>query len=362
MEGAFWQDIYQWYANHIVLGRILIFGVLVAFSAIFRRTISVLISRFLFRLLPKEYFKIQENLFKISLLSPLKLLFQLLVIHVGFRLIVLPKNWQGGETEKFWVGVIAVGIYKIALIGAFTWLLVRVMDFLSSVYLERNLERQTKMSNQLIPFMRELFKILILILSFFVMLGSVFEVNVPSIIAGLGIGGLAVALAGKETIENLFASFTIFIDQPFVVGDFVQVGTVKGIIEKVGFRSTRLRTLEKTYVTIPNKKMVDDTLENISQRSYFRVSFPIYLDKDNSSAQLDLFVKKACAVVSAQKNISQEPRIYFNEFADGILKVNVLYWIDTVDDWEMNETKQKIALKFLELVQAMELKLSERPR
>src|SRR6185295_11619359 len=106
------------------------------------------------------------------------------------------------------------------------------------------------------------------------------------LIAGLGIGGLALALAAKETIENLFASFTIFLDKPFTIGDLVQVGSVTGKVESIGFRSTRIRTAEKSFVTVPNKKMVDVELENQSERFERRAYFTIGLTYATSNEEM----------------------------------------------------------------------------
>jgi MscS family membrane protein len=125
-----------------------------------------------------------------------------------------------------------------------------------------------------------------------VVLGEVFAVNVTALIGGLGIGGLAVAFAAKESLENLIASFTIFLDQPFGVGDLVQASEVNGTVEKIGFRSTRLRTAEKSYVTVPNKSMIDKPLDNLSLRTARRVGFTLTFEHKTTSAQLHAILKK----------------------------------------------------------------------
>ncbi len=108
------------------------------------------------------------------------------------------------------------------------------------------------------------------VLALFFVLGFIFKVNIVALVGGLGIGGLALALASKETVENLFGSFTIFFDKPFTVGDHVKVGNVEGFVEGIGLRSTRIRTLERSLLTIPNKKMIDAELENVTLRSMWR--------------------------------------------------------------------------------------------
>ena len=127
----------------------------------------------------------------------------------------------------------------------------------------------------MVPFLRELTKILTIILGVFVVMGAVFNLNVATIVAGLGIGGLAIALAAQDTLQNLLGSFTIFADKPFVVGDLVNVAGYNAVVEKVGFRSTVVRTLDKTLVIIPNKKMIDSPLENQTLRNLRRVKFNV---------------------------------------------------------------------------------------
>ena len=106
------------------------------------------------------------------------------------------------------------------------------------VMAKRAVRKGSGFNEQLIPFLKEVFKVFLVIFAFFFALGTLFSLDIGSIITGLGIGGLAVALAAKESLENLLASFTIFLDQPFIVGDLVQVGEVTGTVEKIGFRST----------------------------------------------------------------------------------------------------------------------------
>ena len=98
----------------------------------------------------------------------------------------------------------------------------------------------------------------------------------------MGVGGIAIAMASKESLENLLGSFTIFLDQPFNVGDIVKIGTITGVVEKVGFRSTRIRTFDKSLVTVPNKKMVDAELDNLGMRPVRRAKFNIGLTYNTS--------------------------------------------------------------------------------
>jgi len=130
----------------------------------------------------------------------------------------------------------------------------------------------------LIIFFREFLKVILIIVCILVMIRYVFNQDITKLLAGLSIVGAAIALAAKESIENLIASFIIFFDRPFTVGDLLKVQQVNGTVEKIGLRSTRIRTTERTYVTIPNKQMVDSIVDNLSLRNKRRFELVLELD------------------------------------------------------------------------------------
>jgi MscS family membrane protein len=154
------------------------------------------------------------------------------------------------------------------------------VDFFSLVFTKRAERTESALSFQLIPFMKEVAKVFIVLCSVFIVLGVIFNLDVGSIVAVWALAAWPWRLAGKESLENLFASFTIFLDRPFTVGEVVQVGNISGKVEKVGFRSTRIRTMDKSTLTIPNKMLIDQPLDNLTQRRFRRASFQLCLTYD----------------------------------------------------------------------------------
>ena len=169
--------------------------------------------------------------------------------------------------------------------------------------------------------------------------------NVASIITGLGIGGLAVALAAKESLENLLASFTIFLDKPFVVGDSVKIGNIVGTVERVGFRSTRIRTLEKSLVSMPNKKMVDDVLDNLTNRNIRRVKFNIGLQLENKKENIDKFIAQIKSVVEKHDLTGPDFYIYFQGFDESNYSIFMLYFINTTEKKNNLKKRKKTILE-----------------
>jgi MscS family membrane protein len=174
--------------------------------------------------------------------------------------------------------------------------------------------------------------------------------NVGSLIAGLGIGGLAIALAAKETLENLIGSFTIFLDKPFAIGDFVKVGDVSGVVEKIGFRSTRLRTIEKSCVTVPNKKMVEAELDNFSLRTQQRVNFTLSLRYDTSSEQIKYILDDIRNLLNNHVMCGSDNVARLTGFGVSAYEIMIIYFVNTADYFKYLEIKEEINFNILNIV------------
>jgi MscS family membrane protein len=159
-----------------------------------------------------------------------------------------------------------------------------------------------------------------------------------------------VALAAKESLENLFGSFTIFLDKPFHVGDTIQVGNVNGIVERVGFRSTRIRTENKTFVTVPNKQMVDTVLDNITERTHRKAEFKLYIDQSTSKQSLQNVLGKI--KFELQNHIQIEPDfvVIFNTINVASFEILISYLVKDADAKTFNDIKQNINFVILDIL------------
>ena len=176
--------------------------------------------------------------------------------------------------------------------------------------------------------------------------------------AGLGLGGLAFALAAKESLENLFASFTIFLDKPFVVGDLVTVNGITGNVEKVGFRSTRIRTLEKSFVTLPNKQMIDSPLDNHSLRTHRRADFILQLEYNLPQEQLLGFVEGIREILNSNSSCNEESIACFHSFGESAMEIRVLFFADTTDFNDFLLIRESINLEILKLAGRMNIRFA----
>ena len=320
------------------------------FAVLFQKIISKWLSNLVFRLIKKYTEGVtSEKLFEL-LYQPISLTFLLMIAYAGASHIEFPDQWNLAPPDQFGLNMLLERGYLCIMLIAFTWIFLRLVDFAGLILLKRAEKTESRQDDQLIAFAKEFVKIIVVIFGFFVILGAVFKLDIGALVAGLGIGGLALALAAKESLENLLASFTIFLDQPFVVGDFVQIGSVIGVVEKVGFRSTRIRTLEKSYLTLPNKKMVDSELDNLSLRTFRRARFEIGVVYETTPEQIKAIVADIQLFIDEHPNTNQEGRVRFLEFGSSSLNIMVQYFVDTMD-WDIYiEIKEEINYKIMEIV------------
>jgi MscS family membrane protein len=327
----------------------LTFGIIL-FGIIFKRLISRLLNRILFRLFKKYSSDISIEKFLEYLHKPMGFFFVLIIFYLGFSQLQYPVEWHLVPDSEFGLKLLIEKLYMVFFIWSIIWICVRIVDVFGFIMMRRAEKTATKSDNQIIPFMIEILKIVVISIGVFLVLGTVFNMNVGSLIAGLGIGGLAVALAAKETLENLMGSFTIFLDKPFVLGDLVSVGEVTGVIEKIGFRSTRIRTLEQSLVTVPNKKMVDAELDNLTQRTLHRVKFNLSLRYDTSSEQIKSVMSDISKLLKSHTLCNQNSVVRLSEFGTNAIEILVLYLVNT-PDWEKYlEVREEINFKILDIV------------
>ncbi|MBP5999565.1 MAG: mechanosensitive ion channel [Sediminibacterium sp.] len=237
------------------------------------------------------------------LLVPIEQFLLFLVAIIALYELKFPEAWDLKLFKLSLQLFIEAGIKFIFII-----LLIRVslrtLEFISIIL--ENKARLTKdlSDDQLVLFFRDFFKVIIYIIGILMVLRYVFNESIGNLVTSLSIVGAAVALSTRESLENIIASFIIFFDKPFTIGDLVKVNGFTGTIEKIGLRSTRIRTQEKTYISVPNKQMVDSIVDNISLRSERKIEMDLQLSVQTTAAALALFANHMRAVLQSEKGVN----------------------------------------------------------
>lgn len=314
------------------------------FGFIFLRVFSKFLSRLLFKFFKRFSAEVKIDKFVELLVRPIELLLIATIIYWALNQLSYPLQEVVMKRKKLEVTYFDIidKLFLFFAIISINWIVLRIIDFVALVFSYKASLTDTKSDDQLVLFIRELAKILIIIVGSFVMLGMVFEINVLTLITGLGIGGIAVALAAKDSLENLFGSFTIFIDKPFVVGDLVKIDGIEGTVEKVGFRSTQIRSIDRSIITLPNKKMIDGALENLTLRNFRRVKFTVGLTYDTPAENIKKIVSEINELINNHPHMNEEGVAVLEEFGDYSLRLMVLYFIEMMDYYEYLRIKEEM--------------------
>ncbi len=322
-----------------------------------KRYLSRYITWFLCRILSRIWKTFDKDSFTNLVVQPLDWL--LLAVITIFAIDKL--NFPTELHFKIYGHAIEEITDKIGLaiiIISFTRFLLRIIDFMALVLEQRALKTRDKTDDQLVIFFRDFLKVVVGIISVLMLLKACFNQPITGLLTSLSIVGAAVALAAKESLENLIASFIIFFDKPFRVDDTVKVNSVTGTVERIGLRSTRVRTAEKTLVTVPNKQMVDSVVDNWSMRTQRRGEIKLELSADTSVQQIEQLTAALKAML--QKNEAEliSSNVFFSEIAKGSNIVTAEFFTDVVNMDKFNQLKEVFYLEVKKILEANNIALS----
>lgn len=231
------------------------------------------------------------------------------------------------------------------------WGLMRFIGVLDGYFKNIARANNSSLDDLLIDLLRRIAKAAIWIFAVIFIAQNIFKLNVSALLAGAGVVGLAVAFAAQNTIANIFGAITLILDKPFKVGDRIEVAGSNGMVEAIGLRSTRLRSLDGTVWYVPNREMADSKLLNFAQRPNFKYAFEIGLVYSTTPAQMRRATEILNEILNGHELMDmqeQPPRIYFTDFKDFSLAISVIVWFQTQDYFEMQQARHLINLQILE--------------
>lgn len=347
----------NWYFLENSAIDLILFASVLLVGFAFKRIISNAFSKIVLRFFPDSSITIEDCIQQLR--KPFELLTFWIFLYFATQNLRVPNAWHWVSIENFGIRFLIAKSFESAVILTITWVIIRLVKvgILVAQVKWQGIEQKSK--QHFIPFLNDLSLVFIIAGAGFVLLGRVFEVDVVALITGLGLGGLALALAARETLENLFASFTIFLDLPFVVGDSIQVGVITGDIEKIGFRSTRLRGNDGNLIVIPNRLLTSQSLENLTERDYRRAKFNITCNLKTTPAQINATIESITAGI-LQENLckKKEPKVVFEGFGAYSLDISVMFYVETKDLSVYQQTKQRINMRILEILEQEKITLA----
>ncbi len=327
-------------------------------SFILRRPIAGVFAWLVSRLSPKETRPRYRKLFRNLISRPLRSLITLVIAFYAFDFIARPLarfrviRWRKKTGyENLFATELVDTLFNFIGIITVTLLLTRIVEFIYNRQLEQARKHGERTRIQLLPLIKDVAKILLWTIGLFWLLGTVFQVNIPALVTGLGIGGIAIALAAKESLENLLASFTILIEKPFIVEDSVRMGEVEGKVIRIGFRSTRLRSADGTLLIVPNRKLIDNNVMNLSEKDLRKVTLGIPIAQRIPAQSLDRLFIELKDVISATEPVTDVSAIQLESFGDNKLQIQVVYHLpQEMPEGEIAAAKSAVNVRAYKLV------------
>lgn len=281
-----------------------------------------------------------------AVLGPIGSLILIAGVYVAFRILA-----AGLADALLW----SDKIFKLATTLLVAWALFRLTDAAAIAAMEVARRTDSDFDDSLVPLLRKSAKVLIALLAF-VLGAQNLGYSVSGLLAGLGLGGLAFALAAKDTIANLFGGVTILLDRPFKVGDWITFDGTDGVVEEIGLRSTRIRTFAKTLTTVPNQTLSNAVAENHSLMPKRRIKMTVGVTYDATPDQMRRLVAEVEDMLKTHPGIDQDfMLVKFTEFGASSLDLFVYCFTVTTDWAEHLQMRQEVNLGIMDIVAGLGL-------
>ena len=238
------------------------------------------------------------------------------------------------------------------------WVGLNFCDVFSHLMMHMAAQTETRMDDMLVPVLRRSLKIFIVLITLILLIQN-WGYSISALLAGFSIGGVAIALASQDMLQNLFGSLMIFVDRPFQIGDWITVGSIEGVVEEVGMRSTRIRTFAETLITVPNHKIAHEPINNYSRMPKRRVKQTIGVGYNTEPDRLEAIIQAFRAILQKNPHVDQQFwMVNFNEFADSSLNILVYYFTNTTKWQEFMKIRQDISLEFMRAIEELGVEIA----
>lgn len=314
---------------------------------IFSPTISYIIIR-MFKIRAKNKKVIKESAFY----KPLAVFFTIFGIYISIVFLRVPLAITDEAMQ------IVRKVFEIVSVIAFARGLAASFEPKSSLVKKMKEKTSKDVEDSMFDFILKIVRAIIYIVAGFIVI-TLLGVNLNGLVAGLGVGGVIVTLAAQDTAKNLFGGLVIFLDKPFIVGDWIEMAPYEGTVEDITFRSTRVRTFENSVVNVPNSVISNSSIINWSKMEKRRYKTNLCLELDTPLEKLDIFQKRVREMLQQREAIYDESIIVkFDEIKDNGINVLVSSYTESVDYTSYLSEKENINRKIMKILREEHIELA----
>ncbi|AMV73470.1 small-conductance mechanosensitive ion channel [Desulfuromonas sp. DDH964] len=334
----------------ITLGRFAAAFAILLFALFLKKVLAQLFARVIFPLAARTRSQ-YDDLLLAALQKPVEFLVIIAGLFVGVQVLQLPSDPV--NLRRF-----AHAMLKVLVTFDGAWIFFNLVS-LVEVYLEKWVSRtESTLDDHLLPFVRKSLRVFIIGIAALMTIQNL-GYSISGLLASLGIGGLAVALAAKDTLSNVFGSLMIIMDRPFHIGDWIKAGDLEGTVEEVGFRSTKVRTFAKTLISVPNSVITNMAVDNFSRMPKRRIKLTVGVTYQTTPEQMRRAVTAIRELLGSHPAIDQEfYLVNFTDFGASSLDIMV-YCFTTTTVWgEYLDAREDLCLRIMEILEGMGLEIA----
>ena len=329
-------DLLQQYVGlNQIISEMVAFLIIFSLAIIIGWIVHSLFKRYLSRWATKTQTNLDDEILR-NVRAPIFLLAILFGLYYGLVGIASLQAYSTDFATAFTVGEILVVTFTIT----------RITNVLISWYAEESVKRGRNLSNHILFILKKVLQIIIYVFAFIIILGVLGQ-DLSGIVVGLGVGGIAIALAIQNILSDALTAFSIYFDRPFELGDFIVVGDHAGTVTKIGIISTRIQLLQGEELIISNKNLISTSVRNFKKLQRRRIAFTIKVTCDSPVEKLKK-IPQIIANIIKETEMADLDRVHFREFGESSLDFEVVYYISTGDYTKYMDTQQQINYRILE--------------
>lgn len=344
---------------HTPIKSYLIFVGVLLIGFIFKKYLAQLLAHLIQKILKSWGFDYAGEKFKTLLIKPLGGFVWVLFLYIAVEQIhpalkyikILNRTHKKIINSKelidkatFSLQDVADNVIILLLIFYFFYLLIQLAEYFFIIFIHKAQLVKDRGKQQILPLLKDVLKVILGIFGFFIIIGYLFKVNIGTLFAGLGVSGIAIAFAAKESLENLIASFMLMMDKTFTIGDWIKVGNIEGSVEKMGFRSTKLMTTNKSVLLVPNKTLMGGNVENLSTSGLRRVKTFITAPPQLHKEELQTLIKTIKESISQIDHVVGEPRVFLDNLDNNTANISVSYTISLTSIHFSEQVREEVNL------------------
>ena len=327
----------------------LVFGILFL-TLLLKKIIAHLFTRTIFKAAQKTSSKMDDALLR-GLNKPAEFLIVVLGCYLSVEVLQLPHK----PTD---IDQIARNCVDVLLTFNLAWFCYNAVTLLETWLQHWVGKTESTLDDQLLPFIRKSLRVFIVFLAILMLVQNL-GYSISGLLASLGLGGLAVALAAKDSLSNIFGSIMILLDRPFMIGDWIKANDMEGTVEEIGFRSTRIRTFAKTLITVPNSSLMNMSIDNFSRMPKRRIKLSVGVTYATSPSQMRQAVADIKQLLREHPAIDQEFfLVNFTDFGASSLDIMVYCFTSSTVWAEYLDARQDVCLKIMESLEKLGLEIA----